>query len=51
MPLINNQSSEQILASLKAYKSGAREGTIMHQLAKGYSDEQLQIIANQLGKK
>ncbi|MEY2662134.1 MAG: hypothetical protein RIQ35_451, partial [Pseudomonadota bacterium] len=35
MPLINNQSSEQILASLKAYKSGAREGTIMHQLAKG----------------
>ncbi len=51
MPLINNQSSEQILASLKAYKSGAREGTIMPQLAKGYSDEQLQIIANQIGKK
>jgi cytochrome subunit of sulfide dehydrogenase len=51
MPLINNQSSEQILATMKAYKSGAREGTIMHQLAKGYTDEQLQIIANQLGKK
>jgi len=51
MPLINNLTSEQILSQLKAFKSGAREGTIMPQLAKGYSDEQLQIIANQLGKK
>ena len=51
MPLINNLTSEQILTQLKAFKSGAREGTIMPQLAKGYSDEQLETIANQLGKK
>jgi cytochrome c553 len=51
MPLINNLTSEQMLAKLKAYKSGALEGTIMPQLAKGYSDEQLNTIANQLGKK
>jgi sulfide dehydrogenase cytochrome subunit len=51
MPLINNLTSEQMLAQLKAYKSGAREGTIMPQLAKGYTDEQLTTIANQLGKK
>jgi cytochrome c553 len=51
MPLINTLTSEQLLAQLKAYKSGAREGTIMPQLAKGYTDEQLTIIANQLGKK
>ena len=51
MPLINNLTSEQMLTQLKAFKSGAREGTIMPQLAKGYSDEQLEIIANQLGKK
>ena len=51
MPLINNLTSEQMLSQLKAFKSGAREGTIMPQLAKGYSDEQLEIIANQLGKK
>ncbi|MDP3621119.1 MAG: c-type cytochrome [Polynucleobacter sp.] len=51
MPLINGYTSAQLLESLKAYKSGAREGTIMPQLAKGYTDEQLQIIANQLGKK
>jgi cytochrome c553 len=51
MPLINQLTSEQMLAQLKAFKSGAREGTIMPQLAKGYSDEQLEIIAKQLGKK
>jgi cytochrome c553 len=50
MPLINTLSSEQILVQLKAFKSGAREGTIMPQIAKGYTDEQLEIIANQLGK-
>ena len=51
MPLINNLTSEQMLTQLKAFKSGSREGTIMPQLAKGYSDEQLETIANQLGKK
>ncbi len=51
MPLINGLSSEQMLAQLKTFKSGAREGTIMPQLAKGYTDEQLETIANQLGKK
>jgi cytochrome c553 len=51
MPLINNLTSAQMLEKLKAYKSGALEGTIMPQLAKGYSDEQLTTIANQLGKK
>jgi cytochrome c553 len=51
MPLINTLTSEQMLTQLKAYKSGAREGTILPQLAKGYSDEQLEIIANQLGKR
>ena len=51
MPLINTLTSEQMLTQLKAFKSGAREGTIMPQLAKGYTDEQLETIANQLGKK
>nr|WP_231970382.1 hypothetical protein [Polynucleobacter necessarius] len=51
MPLINGLTSEQMLTQLLAFKSGAREGTIMPQLAKGYTDEQLEIIVNQLGKK
>jgi cytochrome c553 len=51
MPVINHLNSEQILTQLKAFKSGERQGTIMHQLAKGYTDEQMQSIANFLGKK
>jgi len=51
MPVINHLNSEQILTQLRAFKSGAREGTIMPQLAKGYSDEQMQSIAIFLGKK
>jgi cytochrome c553 len=51
MPLINNLSGAKILSILQEYKSGERQGTVMPQLAKGYSDEQLQIIANQLGTK
>lgn len=51
MPQINHLSSEAMLTQLKAFKSGARTGTIMHQLAKGYTDEQLQAVSNILGKK
>lgn len=51
MPLINNLSAAKILSTLQEYKSGERQGTVMPQLAKGYSDEQLEIIANQLGTK
>ena len=51
IPLINIFTNEQILTQLQAYKNGSREGTIMPQLAKGYTDEQLQTIALQLGKK
>jgi cytochrome c553 len=51
MPKIDLLTSEQILTQLKAFKSGARTGTIMPQLAKGYTDEQMQTIADYLGKK
>ncbi|MBT8614495.1 hypothetical protein G6652_07195 [Polynucleobacter paneuropaeus] len=51
IPLISQLSSEELLAQLLAYKSGTRPGTLMPQLAKGYTDAQLESIANQLGKK
>jgi cytochrome c553 len=51
MPKIDQLTGEQILTQLKAFKSGARSGTIMPQLAKGYTDEQMQTIADYLGKK
>jgi cytochrome subunit of sulfide dehydrogenase len=49
MPLINHLSKEKILAELLAYKAGTKVGTIMPQLCKGYTDEQLTAIAQQLG--
>jgi cytochrome subunit of sulfide dehydrogenase len=37
---------EFIVSQMKAFKEGARPATIMHQLAKGYSDQQIEAIAN-----
>lgn len=42
---------EYIITNMKAYKSGERPAKVMHQLAKGYTDEQIELIANYLGKK
>jgi len=51
MPLINQLTEKNMLTQLMAFKTGSRAGTIMPQLMKGYTDEQLQIIASVLGKK
>jgi len=51
MPVINNLSANEIETKLKEYKAGTRNGTIMPQLAKGYTEEQIKIIAEVLGKK
>lgn len=34
-----------IVAQMQAFKSGARPATVMHQLAKGYSDAQIDQLA------
>lgn len=39
------RSKDDIATQLKAFKSGARPATVMHQLAKGYSDAQIEAIA------
>jgi cytochrome c553 len=31
--------------TMKDFKSGARPATVMHQHAKGYSDEQIEMLA------
>ena len=38
-------SAERLVALLAAFRSGAPDGTVMQQLAKGYSDEPLRLIA------
>ncbi len=39
-------NKDEMLKKLLDFKSGARPATIMHQLSKGYSDEQLAAIAS-----
>ncbi len=36
---------DYIVAQMKAFQTGARPATIMHQLAKGYTDQQIEQIA------
>lgn len=37
---------DKIVAAMADYKSGAQPATIMHQIAKGYSEAQVQLIAS-----
>jgi cytochrome c553 len=39
-------SAEKIVAMLADFKSGAQPATIMHQISKGYTDEQIKLIAS-----
>ena len=38
-------SAEKIVAMLADFKSGAQPATIMHQISKGYTDDQIKLIA------
>ncbi|HEX4856605.1 MAG TPA: c-type cytochrome [Limnobacter sp.] len=48
---LSNLSAEYIKTNMIWFKTGQRPATVMHQLSKGYTDEQIDIIANYLGKK
>jgi len=45
VPGLAGQPKELIQASMRAFKDGSRSSTIMQQLAKGYTDEQIEVIA------
>lgn len=45
LPALAGRSREDLLAQLKAFKAGTRASTIMQQLARGYSDAQLEQLA------
>lgn len=45
MPTLAGLEKTYIVEQMKAFKSGARPATIMHQLAKGYRDEEIVKIA------
>lgn len=45
MPPLAGLEKSYIVQQMQDFKSGKRPATIMHQLAKGYSDEQIEAMA------
>jgi sulfide dehydrogenase cytochrome subunit len=45
LPRLAGQAQPALSASLHAFKTGQRQSTIMTQIAKGYTDEQLELLA------
>ena len=45
MESLAGKSKDDLLKSMLDFKSGKKPATIMHQLSKGYSDEQLEQLA------
>jgi sulfide dehydrogenase cytochrome subunit len=45
LPGLSGQSKDALVSSMKEFKAGTRPATIMQQLAKGYTDEQIESIA------
>lgn len=42
---LSTLSAAQIETAMQAFRSGARPATVMGRLAKGYSDEEIRVIA------
>jgi len=45
IPSLAGRPRQELVATTHEFKSGSRAGTIMPQLAKGYSDEQIELAA------
>ena len=45
MPRLAGQPREAIAASLRAFRDGSRPATVMQQLAKGYSEAEIDALA------
>ncbi len=45
LPSLAGMKSEVFIEQMQAFKSGARSATIMHQIAKGFSDDQIKLLA------
>jgi cytochrome c553 len=50
MPSLAGIERGYFIDQMKAFKEGRRQATIMHQLSKGYSDEQVEQLADYFSK-
>lgn len=46
VPGLAGRPSAYIIEQMQAFKTGNREATIMHQIAKGYTEEQIKLMAD-----
>jgi cytochrome c553 len=44
-------SKEHIVTQMKAFRDGSRPATVMHQIAKGYSDQQIELMADYFSRR
>ena len=49
-PSLAGRDKGELLQTMKDFKAGKRPATVMHQHAKGYSDEQIELIADYFSK-
>ena len=42
---------EHIASQMRAFREGSRPATIMHQIAKGYSDQQIDLMADYFSRR
>jgi sulfide dehydrogenase cytochrome subunit len=45
LPILAGQPKDALAASMRAFRAGTRPATIMQQIAKGFSDEQIAELA------
>ena len=45
MPSLAGQKKEYIAEQMRAFRDGKRPATLMHQIAKGYTDAQVEAVA------
>ncbi|WP_150124033.1 c-type cytochrome [Cupriavidus nantongensis] len=45
IPPLAGRPQAELAAQMQAFKAGTRPATVMHQIAKGYSDDQIAAIA------
>ena len=50
MPSLAGQQKTFIVEQMKAFRDGKRSATIMHQLSKGYTDQQIELIADHFSR-
>jgi cytochrome c553 len=50
VPSLAGQAANVLIEKMNDYRSGKRAATIMHQLSKGYTDEQIALVADYFSK-